>query len=53
MAAVIEALVKLDDDERAFMRGLSDLPLKNWNGIRVGDLRASAALRQGLPATQA
>ena len=27
------------------MRGLSDLPLRNWNGIEVGALRASAALR--------
>jgi L-asparaginase II len=52
MAAVIEALVRLDGDERAFMQTLSDLPLKNWNGIRVGELRASAALRQALPMAQ-
>jgi L-asparaginase II len=52
MAAAIEALVRLDDAERAFMRGLSDVPLNNWNGIRVGELRASAALRQALPTTQ-
>ncbi|HSW21166.1 MAG TPA: asparaginase [Burkholderiaceae bacterium] len=45
MAAVIEALVRLDDDERAFMRGLSDVMLKNWNGIEVGALRATAELR--------
>jgi L-asparaginase II len=52
MAAVIEALVRLDGDERAFMHMLSDSPLKNWNGIRVGELRASAALRQALPTTR-
>ena len=27
------------------MRSLSDVCLKNWNGIEVGALRASAALR--------
>jgi L-asparaginase II len=51
MAAVIEALVRLDADERAFMQAFSDLPLKNWNGIHVGQLRASAALRSTLPTT--
>jgi len=45
MAAVIEALVRLDDDERTFMRCLSDVTLKNWNGIEVGALRATAGLR--------
>ncbi|MCW5662092.1 MAG: asparaginase [Burkholderiaceae bacterium] len=52
MAAAIEALVRLDDDERVFMRGLSDVPLNNWNGIRVGELRASAALREAMPPMQ-
>jgi L-asparaginase II len=52
MAAAIEALVRLDDDERVFMRGLSDVPLNNWNGIRVGELRASAALRRAMPPMQ-
>ena len=51
MAAVIKARVRLDDGERAFMRGLSDLPLVNWNRIEVGRLQASAALRQALGAT--
>ena len=45
MAAVIEALVRLDEPERAFLRGLSDLPLVNWNRIEVGRLQASAGLR--------
>jgi len=50
MAATIEALVRLSDDERTFMRGLSDVTLKNWNGIETGALRATAALRGALPA---
>ena len=45
MAAAIEALVRLDDDERAFMRALSEVTLKNWNGIEVGALRATVGLR--------
>ncbi|MDQ6627504.1 MAG: asparaginase, partial [Pseudomonadota bacterium] len=48
MAAAIEALVDLDDADAAFMRGFSDVPLSNWNGIEVGALRATAALRDGL-----
>jgi len=48
MASVIEALVRLDDDEAQFMRSLSDVPLRNWNGIEVGALRAADALRQTL-----
>jgi L-asparaginase II len=45
MATVIEAFVRLDDDEAGFMRGLSAPRLVNWNGIEVGGLRASAVLR--------
>jgi L-asparaginase II len=48
MAAVIEALVRLDDDERRFMGGRSSLTLRNWRGIEVGTLRATAALRIAL-----
>ena len=36
MAALIEAFVALDDADAGFMRGLSDLPLRNWNGIDRG-----------------
>jgi L-asparaginase II len=46
MAALIEACVALDDDDDAFMRGRSNLPLANWNGITVGALRAAQALRR-------
>ena len=46
MAAVIEAFVALDDDETTFMRSLSDVPLKNCNGIEVGRLIATPALRR-------
>jgi L-asparaginase II len=48
MAAVIEALVRLDEDERVLLRGYSDATLRNWNGIDVGALRASATLRKAL-----
>ena len=48
MAAVIEVLVTLDDDERSFMHSLSDLRLGNWNGIEVGRLQASQGLRTAL-----
>lgn len=48
MAAVIESLVRLERDEREFMHGLSELTLKNWNGIEVGALKASAVLRDTL-----
>ena len=48
MAAVIEACVRLDDDEAGFMRGLSAPRLVNWNGIEVGALRPSEALRRAL-----
>jgi L-asparaginase II len=46
MAALIERLVPLRGDEEAgFMRALSDVALKNWNGIEVGRLRAAELLR--------
>lgn len=48
MAAAIEALVSLSDQEAVFMRGLSDRPLSNWNGIEVGALRATRSLRDAL-----
>ena len=50
MATAIEALVRLDEAEAAFMRGLSDATLRNWNGIEVGSLRATADLRARLRA---
>ncbi|MBC8057953.1 MAG: asparaginase, partial [Rhizobiales bacterium] len=45
MAAVIETFVTLGDTEAVFMRSLSDAPIKNWNGIEVGRLVATPALR--------
>ena len=45
MAAVIEAFVTLDDSDATFMRSLSDLQMKNWNGIEVGRLVATPLLR--------
>jgi L-asparaginase II len=48
MAAAIEALVALDAAEAGFMRGFSDATLRNWNGLAVGALRATPALREAL-----
>ena len=48
MAAAIEALVALDVDDAAFMRGFSEAPLRNWNRIEVGALRAPPSLRASL-----
>ena len=46
MAAAIEAFVPLDDGAAELMRSLSDVTLRNWNGIEVGALRASEELRR-------
>ena len=48
MAAVIEALLALDEAGQAALRHCSDAPLRNWNGRLVGRLQASAALRRAL-----
>jgi L-asparaginase II len=45
MASLIGRLLPLADDEAAVIRGYSDAPLVNWNGIEVGRLRAAVALR--------
>ena len=49
MAALIEKLLPLAADETVFMRGFSDAPMVNWNGIEVGRLRAAAVLRSATP----
>jgi len=48
MAAAIEALVALQADDAEFMRGWSDVTLRNWNGIEVGALRPTDTLRRTL-----
>ena len=45
MAAIIEALLPLNDADATFMRGLSQTVMKNWNGIEVGAMRAVSDLR--------
>jgi len=49
MAAVVERLLPLADDDRGFVHSLSELTLRNWNGIEVGRLRAADVLRSSLP----
>jgi L-asparaginase II len=48
MASLIQALVSLDEEEQAFMRGMRELTLRNWNGIEVGLLRPAEGLRDAL-----
>ena len=48
MAAVIEALLPLDDAPAALLHSLSQPVLKNWRGTVVGGLRPSALLQQAL-----
>lgn len=52
MAAVIEALLPLDGEDATLLRSLSEPTLRNWNGIEVGRLRATAALREALVSGQ-
>jgi L-asparaginase II len=47
MAALIEAFVPSQEDaQRELLGGLSDLPLRNWRGLRVGRLAAQESLRR-------
>ncbi len=46
MAALLAALLPLNDADAAVLAPLADVPLSNWNGIEVGRLRA-APLRLG------
>ncbi len=45
MAAVIEGHVRLGEADAVFMRSLSAVTLRNWNGIEVARLDATPALR--------
>ena len=49
LAATVERLLPLADEDRAFVRDLGDVRLSNWNGIEVGRLRAADMLRRGAP----
>jgi L-asparaginase II len=44
MASLLLRLLDPDDGERAFLSGFARRPLKNWNGLTVGELRSSEAL---------
>jgi L-asparaginase II len=50
LAALVERLLPLADDDRDFVHALADVRLANWNGIEVGRLRAAGALRGDAPA---
>jgi L-asparaginase II len=52
MATLLESLLPLSDDDRAFVRGFAEPRLSNWNGLVVGSLRPSERLqgwRDGRP----
>jgi L-asparaginase II len=46
LAALVERLLPLADADATFVRSLSDVQLKNWNGIEAGRLRAAPMLRE-------
>ncbi len=46
MAAVLARFLILADSEREALQPLLQPALKNWNGIHVGDIRASGALAE-------
>ena len=48
MAALIEAFVSLNEADTALLASLSTPQLNNWNGIKVGSLRASEGLRRAV-----
>jgi L-asparaginase II len=45
MASMIARFLKLDEDDRAFLAGFAEKPIRNWNGITVGAVRPAEALR--------
>ena len=47
MAAALERLLRLDEADASFLRGLSETTLRNWKGLEVGALRAADVLRAG------
>lgn len=44
LSALLARLLPLDEADGAFVRGLADLTLRNWNGIEVGRLAAAPTL---------
>jgi L-asparaginase II len=44
MASLIRRFLPLDDEERAFAETFANRPVKNWNGIATGAIRAGEAL---------
>jgi L-asparaginase II len=44
MASVLARFLKLDEAERVFLDGFARKPIRNWNGITVGEVRPAEAL---------
>jgi L-asparaginase II len=47
MAALLRALLPLDEADTGFLQALCNAPLVNWNGIEVGRLRGVQPLPIG------
>ncbi len=45
LAALLHQLLRAEGADAEFLRGVCDAPLRNWNGIEVGRLRATAPWR--------
>ena len=45
MAYVLARLMAQSAEEEAFLTGLAEAPLRNWNGIEVGRLQPASSLR--------
>ncbi|HEX8664792.1 MAG TPA: asparaginase [Beijerinckiaceae bacterium] len=44
MASVLLRFLEAEDEERAFLASFARRPIKNWNGLTVGEVRATEAL---------
>jgi L-asparaginase II len=45
MAALLMRFLTLDEDKATLLRARTNHPMKNWNGIEVGRMRAAASLQ--------
>jgi L-asparaginase II len=44
MASLLGRFLEAEDEERTFLAGFARRPLRNWNGIAVGEIRPAEAL---------
>ena len=46
LGALLHDLLRAEGDDARLLQGVWDAPLRNWNGIEVGRLRAAAGWRR-------